>query len=188
MGKEARIRSTALSYLGSTGAARETTGDTAVRAPRGRSRIDTLEPSSNEGAFLSDHESEVDVSPPIPEPLIQIAAIADTRPIQIWEGTVLSIDAHCFHAKLNAKLSQLPEHRATIDFQWVHEQDMDLVRSGAVFYLTLFRRISHGSIENSEELRFRRRPYWSNSQVLRLKEDADALANRMVDGQTPRHD
>lgn len=190
MGKETGTRSTALSYLGSTGAARAITGHTTVRATRGRSRIDTLEQSSNDGASLSDLESELDVSPPIPEPVLQTSAIADTRPIQIWEGTVLSIDhdARCLHAKLSAKLSQLPEHTATIDFQWVHEQDMDLVRSGAVFYLTLFRRISHGSIENSQELRFRRRPYWSNAQVLLVKEDADALAKRMVDGQTPRHD
>ncbi len=80
---------------------------------------------------------------------------------------------------LDAKIGQMPRHTGEIDLEWVSEQDQDLVRPGAVFYLTLFKRTKHGSIENSQELRFRRRPSWTVAQLKQIEEDAATLLSKM---------
>lgn len=106
---------------------------------------------------------------------------ANSVPIQIWEGTVIEVD----HANgtmqvvLDAKMGQIPRHTGEIDLEWVAEQDTDLVRSGAVFYLTLFKHTKRGSIVNSQELRFRRRPSWSAGQLKQAKRNAEMLLSKM---------
>jgi hypothetical protein len=47
-----------------------------------------------------------------------------------------------------------------------------------VFYLTLFKR-TKPSVENAQELRFRRRPAWSTSQVEQIERDATMLRSKM---------
>jgi len=76
-------------------------------------------------------------------------------------------------------MGQVPRHSAEIDLEWVSDQDKDLVRPGAVFYLTLFKRTKRGSVENAQELRFRRRPSWSLNQLKRIEESAPSLAAKM---------
>lgn len=116
-----------------------------------------------------------------PIPAVWSPTGADSTPLQIWEGTVLKVDhaAGGMHVLLDAKMGQVPRHTAEIDLEWVSEQDEDLVRPGAVFYLTLFKRTKRGSIENSQELRFRRRPSWSSSQLKCIDEDASKLVAKM---------
>lgn len=106
---------------------------------------------------------------------------ADTTPLQIWEGTVLTVDAasDVMHVQLDAKIGQMARHTGEIELEWVSEQDRDLVRPGAVFYLTLFKRTRRGSIENSQELRFRRRPSWSAAQLKQVDNDAAMIASKM---------
>ena len=106
---------------------------------------------------------------------------AKSAPLQIWEGTVLSVEhaADVMHVQLNAKMGNVPRHTAEIDLQWVSDQDEDLVRPGAVFYLTLFKETDRGSIKNSQELRFRRRPSWSSTQLRCIDEDASRLLAKM---------
>lgn len=106
---------------------------------------------------------------------------ADSTPLQIWEGTVVDVDqvARVMHVLLDAKIGQLPRHTGEIELEWVSEQDQDLVRPGAVFYLTLFKRTKRGSIENSQELRFRRRPSWSVAQLKQIEEDAGMFLSKM---------
>lgn len=118
-----------------------------------------------------------------PIPAIWSPTRADSTPLQIWEGTVLEVDisAGVMHVLLDAKMGSVPRHAADIDFEWVSDQDKDLVRAGAIFYLTLFKRTRRGSIENSQELRFRRRPAWSLTQLKRIDEDASKLAAKMKD-------
>lgn len=105
----------------------------------------------------------------------------DSAPLQIWEGTVLKVDheAGAMQVLLDAKMGQVPRHSAEIDLEWVSDQDKDLVRPGAVFYLTLFKRTKRGSVENAQELRFRRRPSWSLTQLKRIEESASSLAAKM---------
>jgi len=105
----------------------------------------------------------------------------DTSPLQIWEGRVLTVDRQSgtMEVLLNAKMGNIPEHTGEIELQWVADQDADLVRPGAVFYLTLYRRLRHGSIENSQELRFRRRPNWTRRQIDLIQENATRLLTKM---------
>jgi hypothetical protein len=105
----------------------------------------------------------------------------NSTPIQIWEGTVVSIDTEQdrMRVSLLAKIGQIPRHTGEIDLEWVTEQDKDLVREGAVFYLTLFKRTKRGSIENTQELRFRRRPSWSASQIKQVARDAEMIRSKM---------
>lgn len=112
--------------------------------------------------------------------VVSTAAVsADAAVIQVWEGTVLSVDrtSQSMVAKLHAKLGVIPDHTGEIDFEWVADQDADLISPGAVFYLTLYKkRKKGGTVENSQELRFRRRPSWSRRQVSSL----DAVAERLL--------
>lgn len=116
-----------------------------------------------------------------PVPVTWLPTRADSIPLQLWEGSVLQIDkaAGVMHVMLDAKLGQVPRHTADIDLEWVSDQDEDLLLPGAVFYLTLYKRTRHGSIENSQELRFRRRPSWSPKQLKRIDEDASRLTKKM---------
>lgn len=104
-----------------------------------------------------------------------------TVPIQIWEGTVIDIDAegHTVNAILNAKMGSIPRHSAKIRMEWISEQDMDLVCPGAVFYLTLYKRTLRGTVQNSQELRFRRRPSWSATQIKQINQAAQDLLMNM---------
>jgi hypothetical protein len=107
---------------------------------------------------------------------------ADSTPLQIWEGTVVEVDrsAGVMQVLLDAKIGQMPRHTGEIELQWVAEQDQDLLRPGAVFYLTLFKRTKRGSVENSQELRFRRRPAWSSAQLKKIQQDAATLLSKMT--------
>lgn len=143
---------------------------------------------------VATHESlslrtDFDVSAPVPVAPAQVA-IVDTKPIQIWEGVVLSVDEAnaSMNVCLTAMMGAFPEHSATIDLQWVHNQDYDLVRPGAVFYLTLFKKVSHGSIQNSQEIRFRRRPSWTDAQVRSIEAAAQDLVQRMALGDESHRD
>ena len=119
--------------------------------------------------------------PPIAK--VRSHIVADTAPLQIWEGTVLNIDIESgtMNTLLNAKMGVVPRHTADIDLQWVSEQDKELLKPGAVFYLTLYKRTKlGGSIENSQELRFRRRPTWSSSELKHIKASASELLKKMT--------
>jgi hypothetical protein len=102
-------------------------------------------------------------------------------PLQVWEGTVLDVDraGGVMQVLLNAKIGGIPRHTGEIELEWVSDQDQDLVRPGAVFYLTLFKRTKRGSVENAQELRFRRRPSWSAAQLKQIEEDAVLLLSKM---------
>lgn len=101
---------------------------------------------------------------------------ANSVPMQIWEGTVVEVDreSDTMQVLLDAKMGQSPQHTAEIELRWVDDQDQELVRPGAVFYLTLFMR-TKPSVENAQELRFRRRPTWTSSQIEQIERDAAEL-------------
>ena len=103
-----------------------------------------------------------------------------TVPIQLWEGRVIDVNkkSGTMNVYLAAKIVQTPDHTAEIQLKWVHPQDAELVRPGAIFYLTLYKEIKRSSISNSQELRFRRLPSWSKSQIERIKLEAARLLAR----------
>lgn len=105
---------------------------------------------------------------------------ADTIPLEVWEGTVIAVDraAGVMRVVLDAKIGQMPRHTADIDIDDVSAQDYDLMLPGAVFYLTLYKR-TVPSVENVQELRFRRRPSWSAAQLRQIEKDASAFLSKM---------
>lgn len=104
----------------------------------------------------------------------------DSSVLEIWEGVVLEVDmeARVMQVSLDAKMSQIPSHAGEISLEWVADQDMDLVRIGSVFYLTLFKQTRRGTIQNSQELRFRRRPAWSRHQIEEISREAALLSKK----------
>ena len=142
--------------------------------------LTTIESACQTDEIKSVMES-LDVLPPAPVPLASDLVDQRTKPIQIWEGVVLSVDRKKseMSAKLNAKIGKFPEHTATFKFEWISEQDMDLLIPGAVFYVTLFKRLTGATVQNTQELRFRRLPSWSNSQIQKVNEAAKALGKGM---------
>jgi hypothetical protein len=110
-----------------------------------------------------------------------------TTPIQVLEGTVTSVDWNLrqMSARLVAKMGGIPEHAADIDLEWVHQQDVELVRPGAVFYLVLYKLEEGGTIGNNEELRFRRLPAWTKPQIERVKKAAGSISDKLK-GSTQR--
>jgi len=147
-------------------------------------RPQTTEPpdfsaKEDRAAFTGNPAHPTKFEPPVAARWIQVSA--DSIPIQIWEGTVESIDYNgsVMHVLLDAKWGNIPRHAADIELQWVSDQDFDLLRPAAVFYLTLYKRTNRGSIENSQELRFRRLPSWSTAQLNKVEEDAAMLLSKM---------
>lgn len=118
--------------------------------------------------------------PPLAKHLVGSDVDANSSPLQVWEGTVIAVDraAGVMQVLLDAKIGNVPRHTGEIELEWVDEQDFDLVRPGAVFYLTLFKR-TKPSIENAQELRFRRRPSWSVTQLKQIEKDAEVLLSKM---------
>jgi len=102
---------------------------------------------------------------------------AYTAPIEVFEGTVRSVDrgAEVMYVTLTSKTRDVSDHAADIGFAWVNPQDLDLVAPGAVFYLSLYKERRGGTIRNTEELRFRRMPTWTRGQIARVRGDADRL-------------
>lgn len=101
---------------------------------------------------------------------------------QIWEGTVLAVNeaGGSLRASLRAKRGEIEDHVGEIAFEWVMDQDRDLVAPGAVFYLTIYKsRLRGGTVLNSQELRFRRLPAWTKQQVAKVQELAESIAKKM---------
>lgn len=117
---------------------------------------------------------------PMADAVVPREVSANSTPLQIWEGTVLEVNraAGVMRVLLDAKIGQMPRHTGKIDLEWVDDQDQDLVRPGAVFYLTLFKR-TKPSVENAQELRFRRRPSWSAAQLKQIEVDAAMLLSKV---------
>jgi len=118
------------------------------------------------------------VSPELPRYTAPLSAMR-----QLWEGTVISVDSstETFEAALSPRYGIEPpvEHMAEIDLAWVSSQDSDLVKPGAVFYLTLCKVQSRGSVRDSQEIRFRRKPYWTAEQIRKLNQAAESLHARL---------
>lgn len=122
-----------------------------------------------------DVPNPVDVPLPIPARAMENESAS---PIQIWEGTVQSVQRNegAMSVLLKSKMGAFPDHFADIDLEWVTPQDLDLVQPGAVFYLTLFKeRRRGGTVINGQEIRFRRLPSWNKHDVASVRDKAKCL-------------
>ncbi len=157
--------------------------------PRIADLRESIEDTSSEGTDVS--ESEYDETQQIQqsnklslvqeseEARLQLQPPPRTAFSQIWEGRVLDVSRNSMHVLLTAKIGNVPDHVADIALQWVHDQDIPLVRPGAIFYWVLYKETTRGTIKNSEDFRFRRLPNWTKGQVDEVKADAKRLLSRV---------
>lgn len=132
---------------------------------------------NNIGTVISEEVSDVNVRVPAISRVSKVSEGALATVLQIWEGTVIAVDAEkqVMSVKLTDRAGEIPTHTGDIDLEWVAPQDADLVKPGAVFYWTIYKETKLGTVKNSEEIQFRRLPNWTKKQVEQLYEDADAL-------------
>lgn len=153
--------------------------DRAVQTPARRSRLDLDAAQQDELLSYQKIELESEFSY-VPPEFANLAPSAGevASVIQIWECTVLEVDEQTIRSQLHAKMGAVDDHVADIDLEWVSPQDLDLVQPGAVFYLTLSRKLTRSrSIVNSQELRFRRLPAWNRQDSKKIRQiGADLFA------------
>lgn len=129
---------------------------------RTRARDDELAPSFD--------DVELDLEPP------PIAIIPTSSIIELFEGVVQTVGEQEMDVILRAKRNQeTPDHAMSVNLKFVQPQDKPLVRSGAVFYLTMFIETTGRTVRNVEEIRFRREPDWTPAMFRKLDELASQL-------------
>lgn len=151
-----------------------------VMLRRSRTTVAADDDRSDSTALARSGQAERTFQAPNANAAVYRGVRADSTPLQIWEGTIIKVDqaAGLMQVTLDAKIGQIPRHTAEIELDSVSPQDHDLVRPGAVFYLTLYKR-TIPSVENIEELRFRRRPSWSQAQLARIDADSAMIRSKM---------
>ena len=98
------------------------------------------------------------------------------RAIQRWEGTVLSTTTDGFHALLRDLDNVKPEERTFFSFGEIEPDDYDLVTTGAVFYWYVgYQTTAITQRKLTVNLRFRRLPAWTKSQVDHVQREARRL-------------
>jgi hypothetical protein len=158
----------------------------AVELPMGKPMSTRPELFVDEGPVVGGTAKGQVIEEQISEPLVPIIPYRSQESIyasviQMWEGKVISVDAEneVMQVLLNAKIGVVSAHTGEIELQWVSDQDRDLVRPGAIFYLTLSRRLKRSGIENAQEIRFRRLPSWTKKQIAEIEAEADKLWTKL---------
>jgi hypothetical protein len=98
--------------------------------------------------------------------------------LQDWEGVVETIDAGTFTARLRDRTNNeaYAAEKAELPMADISNDDQELVRSGAIFYLTIGRLTrANGRQDRLGRLVFRRLPGWTASTLLRAEQRAERL-------------
>jgi hypothetical protein len=115
-----------------------------------------------------------------------VAPSSRVKVLQRWEGTVESIDHTDFTAVLR-DLSNLTNPREQVRFskEDVSEDDVPLLKPGAVFYWFIGRAISeYGQVETVSRIRFRRLPLWTARRLERAASRAQRFATILLSGES----
>jgi hypothetical protein len=114
-------------------------------------------------------------APPKSVPLYELGHV-----VQMWEGSVTQVGEESFVARLldKSREMKIDTEEAEIPLSEVDKGDRVLVKEGAIFYLTIKRRIVSGSgrQETSSNIVFRRMPKWHRSTLDAAKAEAKQLA------------
>ena len=135
----------------------------ATRAPVGGSAVD---------AASDDAASRIVELPPRPQPESRFQLL------QLFECTVIAVTEGAFTAVLRDQTASAraeSDEEATFDLSDVADGDVRLVVPGAVFYWYIGYRIAAwGQKSRVSELRFRRLPAWSRSDLAAIEREAAA--------------
>jgi hypothetical protein len=95
--------------------------------------------------------------------------------LQDWEGVVEKVSDDVFLARLRDRTSGsiFDAEAAEIPISEVDADDLPLLKPGAIFYLTIYRRIlESGRNERTTRMFFRRLPAWTPSMLQSVKDRA----------------
>lgn len=99
-----------------------------------------------------------------------------------WEGVVTAVERETFFASMRQTNSndRIAEDGIEIDIDNVPAGDHELVRVGAVFYLTVGISYPRGERQQkTTQLIFRRMPRWSSQDIVRAEKSTDDLWDKL---------
>lgn len=127
------------------------------------------------GAFASQYAVVTPVSiptPTLPQP--------EFDALQKWEGHVVSVTETDFTATLVDLTQPGIEEEAVLGLSEVTEDDLPLVRPGAVFYWSVGYRVDQsGERSRSSVIWFRRLPAWTEKEIERAQARAAELKAKL---------
>lgn len=94
-----------------------------------------------------------------------------------WEGYVTEIYEDSFSARITDLSEQYPDEEVEIELRAVSEDDLHLVRTGAVFNWHIGYETEHGTRKRVSIIRFRRLPVWTESDFEKAEESEKKLKN-----------
>jgi hypothetical protein len=107
-------------------------------------------------------------------------ASAEITPISVlqnWEGSVEAVNDTFFTARLLDKTNgeNLDEEMAEIPLDEIDPNDRDLLRVGAIFFLSVVRQVQNGRNVVTTRMIFRRLPMWHDRTLNDAKASAESL-------------
>jgi hypothetical protein len=125
-------------------------------------RLEVTFDKTSDDAQISPIETQFFFRPKV-SPLCQVHNPQSTKEtfevLQKWEGYVQSVnrDDGCFLARLvNKKIRDANDEEADISIDDIADDDLDLLKPGAVFYWSIGYSIVHGTKQKASRIRFRR--------------------------------
>lgn len=91
-----------------------------------------------------------------------------------WTGSVLEVGDEWFRAELtNQDETEAPREVAEFDRAAISQGDESLLAVGAIFYWSVGYETRRGTCRTFSEVRFRRLPEWTASELRKLEEPSD---------------
>jgi hypothetical protein len=97
--------------------------------------------------------------------------------LQKWEGCVTKVTKDSFFANLvDLTNSDIPEEEVEIPIKEIVQEDIELIRPGAVFYWNIGYYDKTSGRLRSSLIRFRRLPLWTKNEINLAKSKAEELS------------
>lgn len=101
---------------------------------------------------------------------------------QKWEASVLEVGSDSFTASLTDLTGEESDEVAEFDVGDVAKDDLKLLEPGAVFYWSIgYYTNDEGTVRRTSEIRFRRLPSWSTSDINRAESKAKEMLEALGD-------
>jgi len=106
-----------------------------------------------------------------------------SRILQEWEGTVTDISSGSFTGRMkNLTHRDGPEELISFSFDEANDDDRDLIKLGAVFYLSVgYLTEPYGTRRTSSTLYFQRLPAWTTSEIGLAREKSTRYSSLFED-------
>ncbi|MCB0566867.1 MAG: hypothetical protein KDD01_21065 [Phaeodactylibacter sp.] len=94
-----------------------------------------------------------------------------------WEGIVSEVfeEEGSFSAILTGLNNGGPKEEVTLSFEEVSEEDMPLLKPGAIFYWNIGYEKLHGQVKKASIIRFKRLPEWTKKDWDQIMDKANEL-------------